>query len=337
MAGATTLKDIKNQIKQKNLKPVYFLHGEEPYFIDLLAQAFEEGVLEDHEKAFNLTVIYGAESSASQVRDMAMRYPMMAPYQLIIMKEAQGFQQLDDLESYMSNPIPSTILVFCYKYKKLDARKKIAKHINAVGEIFESKRIYEDKLPSFVEEQLKDLNVKILPEASTLIAEHLGNDLSKIVKELDKMLLHIQPGGQVGVEEVHKYVGISKEYNIFELQKAVGARNRLKAFQICLHFVENPKTTPFIVINTMLFNYFSKLYKLHVCKETNDVAIAREVGIPSPYFVNEYKKAAKNYPLSKLEQIFAVIKSYDLKSKGVGADSLNSEQMLKDYLFLIMA
>jgi len=334
--AVSSIREIKNQIKKRDLKPVYFLHGEEPYFIDEIAEAFEEELLLEQEKAFNQTVIYGADYNAGQIRDMAMRYPMMAPYQLIVIKEAQGLQNFEELESYFSRPVNSTILVFCYKYKKLDARKKISKLISEIGVLFESKRIYDDKLPSFIEDLLKEDQIKIQPEAASLMAEHLGNDLSKIVKEVDKIKLHIKPGEQVGAEEVQKFVGISKEYNIFEFQKAIGAKDPKKAYQICLHFIENPKSNPFIAINTMLFNFFIKLYKLHACKETSNVDIARAVGIPSPFFVPEYKSAAKNFPIAKIERIFTLIKEYDLKSKGIEANGLNNEHMLKDYLFKIL-
>jgi len=330
-----SFKEISDQIKQRNFQPVYLLHGEEPYYIDTLAQLFEASVLQEHEKSFNQTILYGADVEGRQVRDMATRYPMMAPYQLIIIKEAQGLQKIEELEPYVSNPVTTTILVLCHKYKKLDLRKKLGQTIKKSGIEFESKKIYDDKLPGWIIEQLKNDHVKIKPEAASLIADHLGNDLSKISNELSKLKLHITDGKEIDLDDVHKHIGISKEYNIFEFQKAIGQKDKLKAFQIAHYFIENPKSNPIIGINIMLYSYFTKLYRLHASNESNNNTLARAIGIPSPFFVPEYKAAARNYPVRKIEEIFHYLKEYDLKAKGVNIDKLNNENLLKEMIFKI--
>lgn len=331
-----SFKEISDQIKQRNFQPIYLLHGEEPFFIDTLASLFESTVLQEHEKSFNQTILYGADVQTNQIRDAATRYPMMAPYQLIIIKEAQGLAKIEELESYVSNPVATTILVLCHKHKKLDLRKKLGQTIKKTGIEFESKKIYDDKIPGWIIEQLKNDKIKIKPEAATLIADHLGNDLSKISNELGKLRLHITEGKEIDLDDVHKHIGINREYNIFEFQKAIGQKNKLKAYKMAFYFMENPKSNPFIAINVMLFSYFTKLYRLHATKETNNNNLARAIGIPSPFFVPEYKAAARNYPPKKIEQIFHHLKEYDLKSKGVNIDKLNNEALLKEMIFKII-
>lgn len=330
-----SFKEISDQIKQRNFQSVYLLHGEEPFFIDTLAKLFEDSVLQEQEKSFNQTILYGADVQASQIRDMATRYPMMAPYQLIIIKEAQGIGQIEELENYVANPVATTILVLCHKHKRLDLRKKLGQTIKKTGIEFESKKIYDDKIPGWITEQLKNEKIKIKSEAASLIADHLGNDLSKIANELGKLKLHVSEGKEIDLEDVHKHIGINREYNIFEFQKAIGQKNKLKAYQMAYYFIENPKSNPFIGINMMLFAYFTKLYRLHASNESNNNLLARTIGIPSPFFVPEYKAAARNYPPKKIEAIFHYLKEYDLKAKGVNIDKLNNESLLKELIFKI--
>jgi DNA polymerase-3 subunit delta len=327
--------EIQQQIKKRAFAPIYLLHGEEPFFIDLLADLMESNVLEEHEKAFNQTITYGSDVNSSQIRDMASRYPMMAPYQLIIIKEAQAISDIDGLLSYAQNPVNTTILVLCHKYKKLDSRKKLGATIKAKHVEFESKKIYDDKIPSWIAERANELKIKMAQSAAILLSEHIGNNLSNINNELEKLRLNIGVDQQITEDIIYKNVGISKEYNVFELQKALGQKDTNKAYRIAYYFIDNPKAYPFIATNTILFGYFQKLYKLYFCGEKDNASIAKFAGIPLPFLVPEFKQAARNYPLAKLEEIFHLIKEYDLKSKGMGADKLNNPEMLKELIFKI--
>ena len=327
--------EIQQQIKKRAFSPIYLLQGEEPFFIDLIADLLEASVLEEHEKAFNQVVAYGSDVNASQIKDMASRYPMMAPYQLIIVKEAQAISNIEDLLSYAQNPVSSTILVLCHKYKKLDSRKKLGATIKAKHVEFESKKIYDDKIPAWIAERASELGLKINQSAAILLSEHIGNNLSNINNELDKLRLNIEDGQEITEDIIYKNVGISKEYNVFELQKALGQKDTNKAYRIVFYFINNPKAYPFIATNTILFGYFQKIYKLYFCQEKDNVSIAKFAGIPLPFLVPEFKMAAQKYPLSKLEEIFHLLKEYDLKSKGMGIDKLNNAEMLKELIFKI--
>lgn len=326
---------IISDIKSKKYAPIYLLQGEEPYFIDDIAHNLEKHVLNESEKAFNQTIVYGADTNAAYLRDTASRFPMMAPYQLIIVKEAQNIKDWENLENYAKQPPKSTILVLCHKYKKLDGKRKVTKHINASGVVFESKKIYDNKIPDWIKSRLTAVGLSIQPEAASLMAEHLGNDLSKIANELEKLYLHIPKGETIELSHIHKHVGISKEYNIFELQKALGQKDTVKAHQIGHYFISDPKNHSIIAIIAILYSYFSKVYKLHATKESNNYALASVLGV-SPFFVNDYKTAARNYPKAKIEYIFHTLLEYDLKAKGFHVDHLNNENMLKELIFKIL-
>jgi DNA polymerase III subunit delta len=327
---------IVSDIQKRKFAPVYLLHGEEPYFIDEISDLLEKHVLQAHEKAFNLSVLYGADTSGDQIRDAAMRFPMMAQYQLIIVKEAQNLEGYEKLEVYAARPVPTTVLVLCHKYKKL-GKTKLIKSIEQSGVVFESKKIYDNQLPDWIIGQLKSKKLSASPTIAQLIAEHLGNDLSKIVNELDKLALQLKPGSEINDSDIQKYIGISKEFNVFEFQKALGNRDIAKSWHIGLYFISNPKDNPIIMLLAVLYNYFTKLYiYIQSSQGRSETEIAREMGIGSTFFLKDYKTAAKNYNRKKLEDIFLIIKEYDLKAKGVNADNFNNEHLLKEVIYKIL-
>lgn len=313
MTAAEIIKDIKN----RKFRPIYLLHGEESYYIDLIADALESSVLSEAEKGFNQTIFYGKDTDAVNVLNAAKRFPMMSDYQLILVKEAQDlkFDKIaDQFQAYCEKPLQSTILVICHKYGKYDKRKKAYKLMEKNGVVFESAAIYENKVPAWIEDFVKAKNYHINPKASLLLAEYLGNDLSKVANELEKLMLNIAQGQEIGTKEIQENIGISKEFNVFELQNALARRDVLKANQIINYFEANPKANPIVLVMGNLYTYFSKILKYHYLQDKSQAA--RELGV-NPYFVKDYEAAARNYSWQKVFQVISVLREYDLKSKGV--------------------
>ncbi|NND88579.1 MAG: DNA polymerase III subunit delta, partial [Flavobacteriaceae bacterium] len=266
-------KAILKDVQQGNLKPIYFLMGEEPYYIDLIANYIEKKVLSEEEKGFNQMILYGRDVTIDDIVGNAKRYPMMADKQVVIVKEAQDLSRtIDNLLPYVVDPQPSTVLVICYKYKKLDARKKITKEIKKRGELFESKKLYDDKVPNWIRQILAAKGYTISPKSSQMLTEFLGNDLSKISNELDKLLMLIPAGSQITPELIEENIGISKDFNNFELQKAIGDRNVEKAFRIIQYFGQNQKNHPVIVTCAILYGFFTKVMKYHALTNKKDAA-----------------------------------------------------------------
>jgi DNA polymerase-3 subunit delta len=324
------------EIKSKKAKPVYFLHGEEPYFIDQITNA-AENVLAEHEKAFNQTILYGKDvPDFKMVVDVARRFPMGSEKQVVIIKEAQAMKSLKDLETYVKNPMPSTLLVIAHKYKKLDARTKFAKTLKANAEVFESKKLYDDKIPAWVSNYLMDKGYRLKPTAGALIGEYLGSDISKITNELDKLTINLPRGIEINEDHVQDNIGISKDYNVFELQNALGKRDVVKCNRIVNYFISNPKSNPLVMVLGSLYNYFNKVYITKSMSTASDDAIAKAIGLRSSWFLKDYKLAAKKYSISHLKQIFGVLKAYDLRSKGLNNRNVNHEGLLKEMIFQIL-
>ncbi len=329
------VKRIANDIKSGHIKPIYFLTGEEPYYIDKLSEYIEKTVLTEEEKGFNQMVLYGKDVSIEEIISNAKRYPMMAKYQVIIVKEAQNLAKtMDNLLSYVEQPQPSTVLVICFKYAKLDRRKKIFKSIEKYGVLFESKKLYDEKIPEWIRKVLAGSGYTITPKAAVLLVEFLGNDLSKISNELEKLKLVIPKTQEITPEAIEKNIGISKDYNNFELKKALGEANVMKAARILNYFAQNPKDNPFVLTVTLLHSFFTQLLQYHGMKDQNPKDVARVLGI-NPYFVSEYQLAAKNYPMKKVSGIIGHLRELDLKGKGVGAN-LEQGDLLKELLVKIM-
>jgi DNA polymerase-3 subunit delta len=337
MTAPEIIKDLKN----RKFKPVYLLHGDEPYFIDQISNYIEHKLLSDTEKGFNQTVLYGKDTDAMTAINAAKRYPMMSDYQVVMVKEAQDMKwgkddddkkHINPILSYLENPLPSTILVFCYKYGKFDKRKKTYKAIDKNGQIFESAPLYDSKIPAWIEGYITDRKYKISPQASAMLSEYLGNDLSKIANELDKLMLNISQGEEISLKQIQDNIGISKEYNVFELQSAITRKDAFKVNQIVNYFEANQKANPIVLVLGNLNNFFSKVLAYHYVKDKSNAG--REIGV-SPYFLKDYEQAARNYNLGKTFQVISLLREYDVKSKGVESNA-GPGALLKELMFKIL-
>lgn len=329
------INQMVSEIKKGNTKPIYFLMGEEPYYIDKISEFIENNVLDEGEKGFNQQLIYGRDSSVEDIVAAAKRYPMMAEKQVIIVKEAQELSRtIEKLVSYAENPQQSTILVLNYKYKKLDKRKKLYKAIQKNGILFESKKLYENQVPNWIGRVLSGKSYQIEPKAAQMLVELLGTDLSKINNELQKLISILPKKTIITDIEIEKNIGISKDFNNFELRKAIGEKNILKANQIINYFTENPKNNPLVMTISLLNSFFTQLLLFHGLKDKSKNNVAKSIGV-SPYFVDEYFLAAKNYPMRKVAQVISFLRNADIKSKGVGANQSQAD-ILKELLFKIL-
>lgn len=327
---------IVNNIKAGNVKPIYFLMGEETYYIDKISDFIEDSILDEAEKGFNQVVMYGRDVSVEEIASSAKRFPMMAEKQVIIVKEAQDLSRtIEKLTSYAENPQPTTVLVLNYKYKKLDKRKKLYKAIEKVGVIFESKKLYENQVSDWIRRVLGGRNYKIEPKAAQMLVEFLGTDLSKINNELEKLITILPVNSIISPEDIEENIGISKDFNNFELRKAVGEKQIVKANRIINYFAENPKSNPIVMTISLLNSFFTQLLQYHGLQSKDKMNVAKSLGV-NPYFVNDYVTAAKNYPMRKVSQVIGLLREADLKSKGVGANALPQADILKELLFKIM-
>jgi DNA polymerase-3 subunit delta len=327
-------KQIMKDLQNKQYRPLYFLHGEEAYFIDAISDHIEQNLLSDAEKGFNQSIFYGKDSDVNSIVMAARRYPMMAQHQVIIVKEAQHLKDLDSLLPYLANPLQSTVLVFCYKYKKIDKRTKLSKMLDKFM-VFDSDKLYENQVPAWVEEYVGRHKRKINLKAAGLMTEYLGTELSKMANELDKLFLNVPEGKEINLDDIEKNIGISKDYNIFELQTAIAGRNFPRAMQIVYYFQANPKSNPFVMMLGTFYSYFSKIYAIHYLADKSKMSIASSLKI-NPFFADEYIKAVKNYPLPKVEEIFGLLKYYDLRSKGIGDSGTEDGELLKEMVSRIM-
>lgn len=326
---------IITDLKNKIYYPIYFLTGEEPYFIDVVSDYIEEYVLTDTEKEFNQTVVYGIETNVQTIASTSRRYPMMSNYQVVIVKEAQNVDKIEELLPYVENPLSSTLLVICYKFRKLDGRTAFAKKVGTKGVLFESKKLYDNKVGNWIENHLKQKGFTITPKATAIMADFLGNDLSKIANETGKLLLNIAPGTVISETHIEQNIGISKDFNVFELQNAIGEKNVLKANQIINYFAANPKENPLIKVITILYGFFSKLLIYHQLADKSKNQVVSAIGV-NPFFVGDYEKAARNYNLLKLKMIIGYLREYDMKSKGFENVSTSQGELMKELLFKIL-
>lgn len=329
------IRNIVSDIKNGNIKPIYFLMGEEPYYIDKISDYIEENILDEAEKGFNQQVMYGRDSSIEDIVSSAKRYPMMAERQVLIVKEAQDLSRnIEKLVSYAENPQPTTVLVLNYKYKKLDKRKKLHKAIAKSGLIYESKKLYENQVSDWIRRVLGGKKYKIEPKAAQMLVEFLGTDLSKISNELDKLMIILPKETIINDKHIEDNIGISKDFNNFELRKAVGDKNIVKSNRIINYFTENPKNNPLVMTISLLNSFFTQLLLFHGLQDKSKNSVSRALGV-SPYFVDEYFLAARNYPMRKVAQVIAFLRDADLKSKGVGG-SQSQKDILKELLFKIL-
>lgn len=324
------VKHIIDDIAKKKLAPIYFLMGEEPYYIDGISDYIENHVLTEDEKSFNQMVLYGRDTSIDEIIGHAKRYPMMAEYQVVIVKEAQELSRtIENLLPYVENPQPSTILVVCYKYKKLDARKKLTKELRQKAVLFESNKLYENQVPDWIRRVLSGKGYQITPKSAQMLTEFLGNDLAKINNELEKLQLILKPGSEITPQLIEENIGISKDYNNFELQSAIGNKDIKKAFGIAQYFANNTKNHPLVMTTALLYNFFSKLLLYHSLSDKS--AAPRTLGV-SPYFIKEYQQASRHYPMKKVSAIISKLREVDLKGKGVNAQNVPEGDLLKELL-----
>ena len=310
--------------------------GEEPYYIDKISEFIENNILDEAEKGFNQMVLYGRDVTIDDIISNSKRFPMMADYQVVIVKEAQDLsRKIEKLASYAENPQPTTILVINFKYKKLDKRKALYKTLNKTGFVFESKKLYENQVAEWIRRILAGQNYNISPKASQMLVEFLGTDLSKIDNELNKLKIVLPEGTQITPEHIEENIGISKDFNNFELRKAVGDKDIVKAHRIAKYFADNPKDNPMVVTISLLFSFFSQLLHLHGMNDKTPRSVASALRI-NPYFVNEYLTAARNYPMKKVSTVIALLRDFDVKGKGVGASAVPQGDLLKELLVRIL-
>ena len=326
---------IIQDIKSGNIKPIYFLMGEEPYYIDRLTEYIEHNILTEDEKSFNQMLIYGRDTTIEEVISNAKRYPMMAERQVVVVKEAQDLSRtIDNLESYVENPQPTTVLVIAYKYKTLDKRKKLVKLLAKHGVVFESKKLYDNQVGEWIKRVLQGKKLNIEPKAVAMFVDFLGTDLSKIANEINKLSIILPEGSTITPAIIEENIGFSKDFNPFELRKAIGERNQFKAYQIANYFAENQKENPNVLTIGLVFGFFSQLLQYHGLKDKNPRNAATVLKV-NPYFVKDYDVALKNYPMKKVSSIVATLRNVDVKSKGVGANNLPPGDLLKEMLVAI--
>ncbi|MEP7259356.1 MAG: DNA polymerase III subunit delta, partial [Flavitalea sp.] len=327
MSAEKILKDWKLKV----YKPVYWLEGEESYFIDKLVHYAERGILDETESAFNLSVFYGKDASWSDVVNACMRYPMFAERQVVILKEGQQMRDIDKLENYISKPLSSTVFIVSYKDKKVDGRSRLAKVLKEKGEMLTTKKLYENQLPEWTAELVRSKGYTISPKALHLLVEHIGNDLSRIDNEVEKVLVNLASRKSITEDDIERYVGVSKEYNPFELQNALAKKDMVKAMQILRYFEANPKAAPIQLILPALYNLFSKTYMIFGQNSHDEKAVALNIGV-SPYFVKDYLLAARNYGLEGVQRALLLLHHYNLKSIGVNDSGSSDASLLKEFV-----
>ncbi|MCU0417285.1 MAG: DNA polymerase III subunit delta [Cytophagaceae bacterium] len=343
MAKVQTSPDsVMKDLKSGKYAPIYFLHGEEPYYVDWIANYIEQHCLQETEKSFNQTIVYGKDTTVSAVIQAARKFPMFSDRQVVIVKEAQELSGLFKEENeklvaaYMENPLPSTVLVFCHKYKKIDSRKKLSKSIQAHAVVVESSKLYDNQIEAWVSNLITEKGLKITPQATKLIAESIGNDLSRIANEIDKLKINIkQVDKPIDENLVEEYIGVSKEYNVFELQKAIGEKNTLKVFTIIRYFALNPKVAPPIMVIANLYTYFVKLLMLHSSADKSKEAVAKLLSV-HPFFVSEYITASKLYSKDKCVACIHYLREADKMVKGYGYPTMEEDAILSELLYKIL-
>jgi len=330
--------EIISDLEKKIFHPLYLLEGEEPYFIDAVSDFIEHHALPEAERSFNQTILYGKETNALDIRTRAMNYPMFSNYQIILVKEAQELKKWDDLEAYFEKPVKTTVLVLCHKHKNFDKRTKAAKSIQTNGVIMTSKKLYENQLPSFVDEVVEKNQLKIQSRATNLIVEYIGNDLSRIVHELEKLKLNLKGRKEITEDDVELNIGISKEYNTFELNRALAYKDVLRANRIVEYFSANPRSNPLALTLGSLQSFFSKIFLLQQSRVNADNEIAALLGVNlyNRSAMDEYKSGKKNYSAEKLESVFSLLHEYDLRSKGVNDIGTKEGALLKELIYKIL-
>ncbi len=321
--------------KRQNFKPVYWLEGEEEYFIDMVVDFAEHHILNENESSFNLSVFYGKDANWADVVNACRRYPMFAERQVVLLKEAQQMKDVEKLISYIENPLSSTVFVISYKEKKLDARKRFAKIVKEKGELISTKKMYDSKLPEWTQEMLQSKGLTITQKGLLLLVEHIGNDLTRIVNEVDKLSVNLGTRKSITEEDIEKYTGVSKEYNVFELQTALAAKDLTRSIQIIQYFEANPKAGPIQLILPSLYSFFSKVFMVFSAGTNDEKTIAASIGV-NPFFMKDYMQAARMYKYPGVEKILLLLHTYNLKSIGVGSINTGDASLMKEMVVKMM-
>lgn len=332
-----TYEGIIRELQAKQYRPVYYLMGDEAFYIDKIADYIIDNVLTDTEKEFNQTILYGADVDAATIINSAKRYPMMSEYQVIVVKEAQAVHNMEELVFYLQKPLQSTILVLCHKHGSLDKRKKLAAEIEKVGVLYESKKLKEAQLPAFIAAYINQKGFDIDQKATAMLAEFVGTDLSRLVGEMEKLIITSSKNStKITPEQIEKNIGISKDYNNFELRSALVEKDVLKANKIVKYFEENPKTNPIQMTLSLLFGFYSNLMMAYYAPEKSEQGIAAFLGLKSSWQAREYMAAMRKYSGIKTMQIISEIRTTDAKSKGVENSSLSDGDLLRELVFKIL-
>lgn len=326
---------LLKEIRNKKFEKIYFLHGEEPYFIDVLTKAIQDNALEESERDFNQSILYGKDAEVLSLISELKSYPMMAERRLVILKEAQYFKAIEQLESYLENPANSTIFVICYKYKTFDARKKTLKNALKNGVVFKSEKVKEYQLAEWIQQYIKTSGYELTSKACMLLIESLGNDLGRIVKELEKLAVLIEKGTIINENHIEENIGISKDYNVFELTNAVANKDNLKALKIVDYFEHNPKAADLVFVISNLFKFFSQIMRIHFLPNKSREAVAQALGV-HPFVAGELTNAKNKYDPRKIAANIALIHEYDLKSKGVGNTSTTQGELMREMVYQLI-
>lgn len=338
---AVDVDSILTDLKNNKYAPVYFLQGEEPFFIDLVSDFIEKNALEEAAKGFNQIVMYGKEANTQDVINNARRFPMMSERQVVIVKEAQNIPDLGKekgaqlLADYLANPLPSTILVFNYKYKKIDQRTALGKQLTAKSVFLNTKKLYDNQLPDWIKKHVKSIGYSINDDAAYLIANFIGNNLERVANEIKKILINFKGEKEITADHVHKYIGISKEFNVFELTKALAFKNVLKVNGIINYFASNPKENPAIMVIAVMYNFFTKLLIIHTLTDKSDKGISAKLKIPF-FAAKEYQNAANVYSAAQTERVIAYLRNADMQAKGINASAMADGEILKELAYRIM-
>ncbi len=332
MSAESILLDLKN----KKFKPVYWLEGEEPFFIDEIMNYAEHKILTESEASFNLTIYYGRDANWADVLNSCKRYPMFSELQVVLLKEAQYMKDIERLESYIEKPLKSTLFFVSYKEKKVDGRGKLAKILKTKCELLTTKKMYDSQLPEWAGQMIQLQGLSINQKALLLLVDHIGNDLSRIKNEVEKLAINLGSKKAITEDDIEKYIGISKEFNVFELQDALAKKNFPKAIRINEYFSANPKAAPIQMVLPALYNFFSKVYMIFGAGTNDEKQIASIIGV-SPYFIKDYMAAVKNYGQQGTEKILLLLHEYNLRGIGINSTNTSDGELMKELIIKIVA
>ncbi len=330
-----SVEKIISDWKKKSFKPIYWLEGEEEYFIDKAVNFAEHHILNESEASFNLSIFYGKDANWADVVNACSRYPMFAERQVVLLKEAQQMKDIEKLEAYVENPLSSTVFVVSYKEKKLDARKKFTKSVKEKGVLISTKKMYDRELPGWTQELLHSKGLSITPKGLALLVDHIGNDLVRIENEIDKLSVNLDKRTSITEDDIEQYIGVSKDFNVFELQSALAAKDLARTIRIIQYFEANPKAGPIQLVLPSLYSFFSKVFMVFGAGTKDEKIIAASIGV-NPYFIKDYLQAAKLYTYPGVEKVLLLLHRYNLKSVGVGSVNTEDASLLKEMVVKMM-